>query len=133
MVPKISVASQERGALGRDFRQNRAHHSLHWLPPFSPLASPAPLGCLLRMNICPTLCDPKDCSPPVSNIHEILQARTLEWVAEPFSRGSSQPRDRTHILHVSCIAGRFFTTKPPGKPTVLLWYLLILQTEVCMF
>ena len=53
-----------------------------------------------------TLCDPMDCSPPGSSVHRILQARILEWVAIPFSRGSSQPRDRTQV---SCIAGRFFT------------------------
>ena len=40
-------------------------------------------------------------------VHEILQARILEWVAYPFSRGSSQPRDRTQV---SRIAGRFFTS-----------------------
>ena len=38
---------------------------------------------------CPTLCDPTDCSPPGSSVHGILQARILEWVAIPFSRGSS--------------------------------------------
>ena len=43
----------------------------------------------------------------------ILQARILEWVAFPFSRGSSQPRDRTQV---SCFAGGFFATVPPGKP-----------------
>ena len=43
----------------------------------------------------------------------ILQARILEWVAFPFSRGSSQPRDGTQVSH---IAGRFFTVWPPGKP-----------------
>ena len=53
-----------------------------------------------------TLCDPVDCSPPVSSVHGILQARILEWVAIPFSRGSSQPRDRTQV---SRIAGGFFT------------------------
>ena len=37
----------------------------------------------------PTLCNPTDCSPPVSSVHGILQARILEWVAMPFSRGSS--------------------------------------------
>ena len=42
-------------------------------------------------------------------VHGILQARTLEWVAFPFSRGSSQPRDQTQV---SCIAGRFFTSWP---------------------
>ena len=47
-----------------------------------------------------------DCSPPGSSVHAIFQARILEWVAISFSRGSSQPRDRTRV---SCTAGRFFT------------------------
>ena len=55
---------------------------------------------------CPSLCDPMDCSPPGSSAHGILQARILEWVAIPFSRGSSRPRDQTQV---SCIAGIFFT------------------------
>ena len=42
----------------------------------------------------PTLCDPRDCSPPGFSVQETLQATILEWVAVPFSRGSSQPRDR---------------------------------------
>ena len=56
---------------------------------------------------CPPLCDPMDCSPPGSSVHGILQARILEWVAIPFSRGSSWTRDWTWV---SFIAGRFFTT-----------------------
>ena len=56
---------------------------------------------------CPTLCDPMDCSPLVSSVHRILQARILEWVAIPFSRRSSQPRDWTQV---SSIAGRSFTS-----------------------
>ena len=55
---------------------------------------------------CPTLCDPVDCSPPGFSIHGILQARTLEWGAIAFSRGSSWPRDWTWV---SCIGGRGFT------------------------
>ena len=55
---------------------------------------------------CPTLCDPVDCSLPGYSIHGIFQARILEWVAFPFSKGSSQPRDQTQF---SCIAGGFFT------------------------
>ena len=62
----------------------------------------------LVAKLCMNSCDPMDCSPPGSSIHRILQARILEWVAISFSRGSSQPRDRTHV---SCIAGRFFTTE----------------------
>ena len=44
---------------------------------------------------CLTLCDPMDCSPPGSSVHGTHQARTLEWVAMPSSRGSSPLRDRT--------------------------------------
>ena len=55
---------------------------------------------------CPTLCNPMDCSPSGSSIHGLLQARILEWVVIPFSRGSSWSRDWTRV---SCIAGRFFT------------------------
>ena len=61
---------------------------------------------MLVAQSCPTLCNPMDCSPPGSSRHGILQARILEWVAIPFSRGSSSPRD---WIQVSCIAGRFFT------------------------
>ena len=55
---------------------------------------------------CPTLFDPMDGSLPGSSIHGIFQARILEWAAISFSRGSSQPRDRTRV---SCIADRRFT------------------------
>ena len=54
---------------------------------------------------CQTLCDPMDCSLPGSSVNGILQARVLEWIAISFSRGSSWPRDRTHVSH---IAGRCF-------------------------
>ena len=50
-----------------------------------------------------TLCNPMDCSLPGSSVHEILQARMLEWVVVPFSRESSQPRDQTHVSYISCI------------------------------
>ena len=58
-------------------------------------------GCFSRVWLCDT--QPMDCSPPHSSVHGILQARILEWVAMPFSRGSSWPRDRTHVSYVSCI------------------------------
>ena len=60
---------------------------------------------LLVAQSCLTLCDPMDCSPPGSSVHGLLQARILEWVAIPFSRGSSWPRSETQVSH---IAGRFF-------------------------
>ena len=53
-------------------------------------------------QLCPTLCNPMDYT-----VHGILQARILERVAFPFSRGSSQPRNRTQVFH---IAGGFFTS-----------------------
>ena len=52
---------------------------------------------------CPTFCNPTDCDPPGSSVQGILQARILDWVAIPFSRGSSRPWDQTWF------AGRFFT------------------------
>ena len=55
-------------------------------------------------QLCPTLCDPTDCI-----VHGILQARILEWVAVPFSRGSSQPRSPTLQVDSS-------PAEPPGKP-----------------
>ena len=61
---------------------------------------------VLVAQLCLSLCDPVDCGPPGSSVHGILQARLLEWVAIPSSRGSSQPRDQTWV---SCITGRFFT------------------------
>ena len=61
---------------------------------------------VLVVQSCPMLCDPMDCSTPGSSVHGILQARTLEWLPIPFSRGPSQPRDQTRV---SCIAGRGFT------------------------
>ena len=62
--------------------------------------------CVFIAQSCPTLCNPMDCSPPGSSVHEIFQARILEWVTISFSRGSSQPRDRTLV---SWTAGKFST------------------------
>ena len=57
---------------------------------------------------CLTLCDPMDYT-----VHGILQARMLKWVAFPFSRGSSQPRDQTQV---SCIADDSLPAEPQVKP-----------------
>ena len=69
---------------------------------------------------CPTLCDPMDYSLPGSSVHGIFQARVLEWVAMPFSRGSSPPRDWNWV---SRIVGRHFTVA-----TVVIFFLLSLMT-----
>ena len=62
--------------------------------------------CVLITQSRPTLCDPTDCSLLGSSVYVIFQARILEWVDIPFSRESSQPRDRTQV---SCIAESFLT------------------------
>ena len=71
------------------------------------------------LQSCPTLCDPMDSSPPGSSVHGILQARILECVAIPFSRGSSRP-SQISVSYISCIAGRLFfffqTAEPPRSP-----------------
>ena len=69
--------------------------------------------CAKSLHSCPTLCNPMDCKPPGSSVYGVLQARILEWVAMPSSRGSSQPRDQT---------GKFFTTnttwEAQGRPSL---------------
>ena len=72
-----------------------------WLPKYIPAVS-----CVLSRSVMSDLFDPMDCSLPGSSGHGILQARVLEWVAVPSSRGSSQPRDPPQV---SGTAGGFFT------------------------
>ena len=64
---------------------------------------------LLVSQSCPTLCEPMNYSPRDSSVHGILQARILEWVAIFFSKGSSQPRDQTHITSVFCTDRRILS------------------------
>ena len=78
---------------------------------------------------CPTLCDFMDCGLPGSSVHGILQARILEWVAMPSSRGSSPPREQTQVSH---IAGRFFITWATGKPYTVCVYILQLNVWIAL-
>ena len=72
---------------------------------------------------CPTLCNPMYCSPPVSSIYGILQARILEWVAISFSRGSSWPRDQTQV---SCTGRQIlYCLSHQGSPLLLIWTLIL--------
>ena len=72
---------------------------------------------VLVAQSCLTLCNPTDYSQPGSSVHGILHARILEWVAIPFSRGSSKSRDQTWVF---CITSRFFTIgEPPGSSNPL--------------
>ena len=91
-------------------------------------------ACVCALS-CPTLCDPMDCSLLSSSVHVILQARILEWLAMPSSRGSSWHKDWTLVSCVSCIAGRFFTTEPPGIKFFFEIFLLLisLSTKESMF
>ena len=77
------------------------------------------------LQSCVTLGNSMDCSLLGSSVQGIIQARILEWVAIPFSRGSSWPR---HWIQVSCIAGRFFTIWTIGKPLWGACFSLILSS-----
>ena len=79
-------------------RQPRSSRRTNKQVLFSPLLCKA----VQLTQSCPTVGNPTDYT-----VHGILQARILEWGAFPFSRGSSQPRDRTQV---SCLAGGFFTS-----------------------
>ena len=70
-------------------------------------------------QLCPTLCNPTDCSLPGSSVRGIHQARILKWVVISFSRRSFPPRDRTRV---SCIANGLFVSEQPRKP----WSQLVL-------
>ena len=105
LAPPLS--EEEEGGVGRT--GHPAHgcwdgRRIHWLRGRSLVESVA--------QLCLTLWDPTDCSPPGSSVHGILQARILEWVAMPYSRVISQARDRTQV---SCIASRFLTVWVTGK------------------
>ena len=79
------------------------NHTHHRSMVASPLRKPPPVVTCMRaksLQSCLTLCDPMDCSPPGSSVHGVLQARTLEGGAIPFSRGSSRLRDGTRVSYV---------------------------------
>ena len=82
--------------------------------------------CLVA-QLCLTLCDPMDCSPPGSSVMGILQARILEWVAMPSSRRSSQLGHQTQVSH---IAGGFFTVlRHQGSSRIREWVAYPFSTE----
>ena len=86
---------------------------------------------MLVAQLCLILCNTMDYSSPGSSVHGILQVRVLEWVAIPFSRGSSKPRYQTWV---SCIAGRFFTDWATGEAPVSNYTYDIETTfELCPF
>ena len=82
--------------------------------------------CLVAQS-CPTLCDPMDCSLPGSSVHGILQARILEWVAMPSSRGLPNPvmEPRSPALQEDSLP-----SEPPGKPENEQIFIPIFKTEI---
>ena len=74
--------------------------------------------CLVAES-CLTLCNSRVCSPPVSSVHEILQARILKWVATFSSRESSQPRDRSKVYCISCIGRQILTTSVTWEADIM--------------
>ena len=90
--------------LSKSIKLNEMLYTQSWFLLFAPLE----VEVLIPQSRL-TLCNPRD------SVHGILQARILELVAISFFRRSSWPRDQTRV---SCIAGRFVTAEPPGKPTL---------------
>ena len=68
----------------------------------------------VQVKAFPTLCDPMDCSLSGFSVHGIFQARVLEWIAISFSRGSSRPRNRTWVSHIT--GRRFYHLSRQGGP-----------------
>ena len=86
--------------------------------------------CVLVAQSCLTLCDPIYYSQPGSSVHGIFYARILEWIAIPFSKGSSQLRDRTRV---SCIAGRHFklwATREARPKSILKTFLAVQELRL---
>ena len=98
-LPAIQNMSFQGPALFNSFGNLLAISVLSYFPHLCS-GSKLHLLCARFAHLCPTLCDPTDCSPPGSSAHGISQARILEWAAISSSMGSSRPRDRTRI---SCI------------------------------
>ena len=91
--------------------------------------------CAKLPQLCLTLLDPMDCSPSGFSVHGALQARLLEWIAVPSSRGSSQPRDQTYIFYTSAaLAGQFFTSRSTWEAQYWTYqYFNILESNVVPF
>ena len=80
------------------------------------------------LQLCSTLCDPTECSPPGSSVHGILKERKLEWVATSSSRGSFWPRDWTRVSCGFCTTGTFFNAEPLGKPALHIMSIQLIVT-----
>ena len=136
-LESVTVAAQIQRQSGGRFPCSLGNFRLFSLKAFSYWMRPTHItewtllhvyACFVA-QLCPTLCDPMNCGPPGSSAHGILQARVLEWVAMPSSRGSSQPRDQTLISYVSCIV-RWVLYFSKIIATVY-WVLVVLYYLLC--
>ena len=108
-VPCEPLVTPSRAQEGRWLSQSSAWQFLKVAPRSAASHQPVYTPCHSAQSLqsCPTLC---------FSVHGILQARILEWVAIPSSRGSSWSRDQTCVSFVSFTAGEFFTAELLGKP-----------------
>ena len=86
--------------------------------------------CVLA-KACLTLCDPMDCGPSGSSVHGVFLARIVKWVAISYSRGSSQPRDQTHVSCISCTADEFLLLSYWGRPILTVLHNTTLKNILC--
>ena len=84
------------------------------------------------LQSCPTLCDSMNHSLSGSSVHDILQARIVEWVAMPSSGDLPNPRDQTRVSSISCIAVRFFTAEPLRKPVTEKYSMVYICVYMCV-
>ena len=75
-------------------------------------------------------CDSMDCNPPGSSVHGILQSRILEWVAIPFSRGSSWPRDLTELFYIAGIFFNFWVTRETPLTALFRYHWYIIASQI---
>ena len=91
-------------------------------------------SCCSVAKSCLTLCNAMDCSPPDSSAHWILQTRIMEWVAMPSSRGSPQPRNWTHVSHISCTGmWVLYHKRHLGSPVLTLLPPSLSPSFLCVF
>ena len=86
----------------------------------------------LYTQLCPALCDPMDCSLPGFSVHGILQAKLLEWLLFPPPGDLPDPGTELMCLASPALAGRFFTTTPPGKRCMCVCMRVHMCVCVCM-
>ena len=101
------------------------HKAFHWTPGRIPWVTNADASVVVFLSAelfqsYPILCDTMDCNSPDSSVRGSLQARILEWVAMPSSRGSSRPKDQTYVSYISSTGwGVFFTTSATREASSL--------------